>query len=151
MRKLDPSEGIALFTDGSANYQDRSGGWGWVAIDHLGNKWGGAGHAGGTTINQMELHAPTDGLSWLHEHYGSCNVLVYSDSEYVVLGCNDRTRSRLKNPKWWKRLDHAIELHEYVEWNHVRGHADNYYNELADDLAGRARKRGIQNADPKHK
>ena len=147
--RLNPDKGVAVFTDGSCNYADRSGGWAWVAIDSEGTMETGSGYLKGTTINRMELNAPFEALLHLFEHYGSCEVLIYSDSEYVVLGCNDPTRSRKKNPKWWKRLDSAITLHNYVEWNHVRGHSDNLYNGLADKLAGEARKDGLRAANGK--
>jgi ribonuclease HI len=139
---LNPEGGIAVFSDGSCNSGDKSGGWAWVAIDSEGYLEFHAGHRKGTTINQMELHAPTDALNRLYKCFGPCNVLIYSDSEYVVLGCNDLSRSRKKNQNWWRRLSEAIALHHYVEWNHVRGHSDNFYNGLADKLAGEARRDG---------
>lgn len=140
---IDPSNGVAVFTDGSCHWKDRSGGWGFVALDSTGAMATGSGYRDSTTINQMELHAPFEALMWLFEEHGPCEVLIYSDSEYVVLGCNDPTRSRNKNPSWWRRLDKAITLHEHVEWQHVRGHSDNLYNGLADKMAGEARREGL--------
>lgn len=134
-----------MFTDGSAYHGDRSGGWAWVAIDAHGNECHDSGPASDTTISQMELEAPKDALRWLWHNYGACVVAVYADSEYVVLGCNDPTRKRLKNQDFWERLDFAIALHERVEFIHVKGHSTSKYNGLADELAGKARKAG-QNA-----
>lgn len=139
---LDPVGGIALFTDGSANYRDRSGGWGFVALDAGEGLDSAAGHLGNTTISQMELMAATEGLKYIHDTYGACEVLVYSDSEYVVKGATNRQRKRRKNQLFWKQLDHAIERHTYVAFHHVRGHSDHLFNEMADQLAGRARREG---------
>lgn len=147
MADLDPRSGLAVFTDGSAYYKNRSGGWAWVAIDLDGNQKTDSGYVSDTTINQMELKAPTEALLWIHKTFGSSDVLIYSDSEYVVLGSNDPSRARRKNLEWWDRLDEAINLHTYVEWNHVKGHADSEYNHLADKLAGKARKKGVQDND----
>jgi ribonuclease HI len=98
-----------------------------------------------TTNNRMELQAPTEALTWLHDNHGPCDVWICSDSEYVVLGCRDKSRSRKKNTKYWKRLDEAIKMHKTVEWSHVRGHSNNEYNNLADKLAGNARRKAIKN------
>jgi ribonuclease HI len=91
----------------------------------------------------MELQAPAEALKHLYLEYGPIAVLVYSDSEYVVLGCNDSSRARNKNKGYWKALDKAINHHTLVEFIHVKGHNDHLYNEMADDLAGKARKEGI--------
>lgn len=142
--RLDPSGGIALFTDGSANYRDRSGGWGWVALDAFEGLVTDSGSLGDTTISQMELLAAIRGLQTIYGHYGSRAVLVYSDSEYVVKGANNRKRARRKNVSYWNKLDTAIARHSYVEFNHVRGHSDHRFNEMADQLAGDARRKGAK-------
>lgn len=139
---LDSSEGVAVFTDGSADHRDRTGGWGWIAIDVFETFHTASGFRADTTISQMELYAVTNALQTLFDNLGATDVLVYSDSEYVVLGCNNRNRKRNKNKQWWEALDEAIELHSYVQFEHVRGHADSIYNHMADLLAGNARRKG---------
>ncbi len=67
---------------------------------------------------------------------------MYSDSEYVVLGITNKKRIRKRNLDWWGDLEDAIALHEHVEFVHVKGHAGNRYNALADKLAGQARREG---------
>lgn len=141
---LDPQEGIAVFTDGSANYRDKSGGWGWVALDAFEGIHSCSGYWSNTTISQMELYAPTHALNALYDAFGALEVLVYSDSEYVVLGCKNKGRKRNKNREWWSGLDEAIDNHSYVQFEHVRGHNDNLYNEMADQLAGCARREGVK-------
>jgi ribonuclease HI len=139
---LDPSEGIALFTDGSAWTGDRIGGWAWVALDAFGNEDAGYGCASDTTNNRMEMQAWIEGLIWTFKACGSCEVLVYSDSEYVGLGAMNRRRARKINLDLWDDLDKAIDLHPIVEFVHVKGHGDSYYNDLVDVLAGEARALG---------
>lgn len=139
---MDTSQGVAIFTDGSCSIKDKSGGWGYVALDAFEGFHSNSGSYRNTTIGQMELLAPTNALLDLAEELGACDVLVYSDSEYVVLGVCDRTRKRNKNKGWWLGLDEAIAKHYTVEFHHVKGHSDHLYNEMADDLAGKARKEG---------
>lgn len=140
---LDPQKGIALFTDGSSYYKDGSGGWAWVAIDCFGGEEIGSGYVPDTTNNRMEMQAWVEGLNHLVETLGPCNVLVYSDSEYVGLGAMDRQRARKKNEDLWFEIDDAIEQHKYVEFVWVKGHHESHYNQLVDELAGNARKNGL--------
>jgi ribonuclease HI len=136
---LDPSEGIAVYTDGSSYYKDRTGGWAFVAIDAFDGEITSSGWAKGTTNNRMEMEAVVQGLDHLYTAYGACDVLVCSDSEYVVLGCLNPRRSREKNSDMWQKITSAIGRHAFVDFQHVRGHQGNHYNEIADDLAGKAR------------
>jgi ribonuclease HI len=140
--ELDVSDGVALFTDGSSWTGDKIGGWAWVAIDNFGNEISYNGWEVDTTNNRMEMEAWIEGLGYLHYAYGPCEVLVYSDSEYVGLGAFDKTRARRNNRDLWDELDEALALHEYTEFCYVRGHEDSYYNNKADELAGEARHAG---------
>jgi len=140
--KLNPQNGIAVFTDGSASTADASGGWGWVAIDAAESTHTDSGYWPSTTNNQMELYAVANALFTIFTHFGSSDVLIKSDSQYVVLGCKNKERKRNKNHIWWTHVDEAIRLHQLVRFEHVKGHSNNTYNEMADKLAGDARKAG---------
>lgn len=136
---LDPSDGVVLYTDGSAWSKDRSGGWSWLATDcGEGEAWD-CGGVPNTTVNRMELMAWIEGLNTLRV-FGPLIVLVRSDSEYVGLGAMDRGRNRHKNKDLWDQLDEAIDAHELVHFDHVRGHSGNKYNDRVDVLANQARK-----------
>lgn len=137
---LFTKEGLALYTDGSAYYKDRTGGWAFVVVDSHGCTETLSGFHADVTNNQMELHAITMGLTRVFEWYGPLDVLVYADSEYSVLGARDPSRARRKNKDWWTALDKAAARHSFVEFEHVKGHSTNLYNNIADDLAGKARK-----------
>jgi len=138
--KVNDSEGLALYTDGSCNWTDRTGGWAWVVVDAFDGNEVGYGHAFDTTVNRMELTAVISGLTAIHRSLGPSSTLVHSDSEYVVLGATYPSRNRNKNKDLWAEMDDALALHDHVEFEHVRGHQGDKYNELADDLAGYARK-----------
>lgn len=140
--KLDPSEGIALFTDGSVSTRSRAGGWAWVAIDIYGNYITQQGRTADTTSNRMEMTAAIQGLWGLHNIFGTSNILVYSDSQIMVYGCNRRYR-RNANLDLWGDLDHAIKQHQYVEFNYIKGHHTSKWNNMADRLAIAARKGSI--------
>jgi ribonuclease HI len=137
---LDPSEGIAIFSDGSCDVKDRIGGWAWVALDAFDGIECGSGKVEDCTNNQMELRAVSEGLKYLHDRYGSSIVMINSDSKYVIDNAVDKSRNRKVNLDYWKILDEAETLHEHLVYVHVKGHSDNTYNELADYLANKARK-----------
>lgn len=145
---LNPEHGIAVFTDGSATTSDKHGGWAWVAIDAFDGINYESGFCRHVTNNQMELSAVGYAIYAiqydLEEHHGidsqTVDLLVYSDSEYVVLGLNDKTRKRNKNLDYWKATEQYIGNYRSVTFEHVKGHAGHEFNELADQMAGEARK-----------
>lgn len=138
---LSPEKGLALFTDGSCWTGDRIGGWAYLALDVEGNTLADSGGDSDTTISRMELIAPIGGLLAIGMACGPAEILVYSDSQYVVLGATDRNRKRNLNNDLWDTLDELIDSHTYVEFLHVKGHADSEYNHQVDRMAGDARKR----------
>lgn len=100
-----------------------------------------------TTNNRMELMAVIVGLEMLKE---PCEVKVFSDSAYVVnaykLNWIDGWKkkhwtrgkaSALKNKELWMRLDAEVAKHR-VTFVKVKGHADNIYNNRADQLVNEA-------------
>lgn len=138
---LDTSEAIALFSDGSCYTKTRMGGWAWVAVDAFDGIEFGSGQVSNSTNNQMELQAVAEGLVHIHEKYGPQYVMVHSDSKYVVDGMNDKSRKRKVNHGYWDAIEKGEALHKLVIFTHVKGHDDNIYNELADLIANKARKK----------
>lgn len=137
---LDPSEGIGVYTDGSAWNKDGSGGWAWLAIDAFDGQCEGSGGDSHTTNNRMEMTAWIEGLNAVHRALGPCEIIVFSDSEYVGMGVTERTRKRRANVDLWASLDAAVDQHLYVEFSHIKGHSGHSYNEHVDQLASQARK-----------
>lgn len=143
---LNPDDSYLVYTDGSCYTGDRIGSWAWVAIDGDDNEVMGGGVNRDTTISRMELLGPIDALETIYDDCGPSTILVYSDSEYVVLGITNRRRQRKKNNDLWDWLDEVVDAHEHVEFEHVRGHSGDYYNELVDREAHRLRKEAQCNA-----
>ncbi len=141
LAQLDPAQGLGVWTDGSCDSKDGSGGWAWLAIDASedGYEAFSMGGESDTTNNRMEMLAWIEALEAIHAVHGPCTIVVFSDSEYVGLGAMDRKRKRKVNVDLWIALDAAIDLHLYTEFRHVRGHQGHERNEIVDKLAGEAR------------
>lgn len=92
----------------------------------------------------------------LHELPDGCDVMLYSDSKYVVRGMNEwmsgwisrgwRTSSNkeVANIKHWMRLLTAVERHVSVKFDWTPGHAGIEGNERADRLADAARREAME-------
>ena len=95
-----------------------------------------------TTNNRMELQAIITTLSSFKNKVDS--ITIYSDSQYVI-GTITKGWKRNKNEDLWKKFD---KIQDYVtknicsnvkyEW--VKGHAENEFNNMADELANNASK-----------
>lgn len=137
--KFNSSEAFYLYTDGSCmrNGQQNSGcGWAYICID-LGNEKNNVRSSGGCkggTNNQMEMTAVLRGLQYLEKISIERPVTVYSDSKYVIDTVNGYF-SIHKNIELWDVLLKQIGKFKQIQFIWVKGHADNVYNKLADQLA----------------
>lgn len=89
-----------------------------------------ASYLGALTNQKAEILACAVGLESLKK---PCEVMIFSDSKYVVetmLGTN-RMKS---NREFWERLIKACLTHK-IEWNWMRGHSGNPFQETADRLS----------------
>ena len=134
---------VTLYTDGACSGNPGKGGWGAVLIyGKIEKEMSGVAEV--TTNNQMELTAVIEGLKALKE---PCEVLVYSDSAYVVNAFNqnwiegwvqNNWRNSKKDPvanrELWEELIALTDKHK-VTFNKVKGHAGDIYNEKCDALA----------------
>ena len=135
---------VEIFTDGACRGNPGPGGWGALL------RWGTRekelfGGEPQTTNNRMELTAVIEALASLKR---TCDVTIYTDSEYVRKGITEwihgwkqrgwktADKKPVKNAELWQRLDALRNLH-HVEWRWVRGHAGDPGNERADALANR--------------
>ncbi len=122
------------------------GGWAYILRMKRGEEWTervGSGGADSTTNNRMELTALLQGLRALK---GPCQVVVYTDSEYVanpfIKGWLPRWKARswskVKNSDIWKDILRVAAIHR-LEFQWVRGHSGVEHNERCDKLAGEER------------
>ena len=135
---------VVVYTDGACKGNPGPGGWGvWmVSGTHEKEMWGGED---GTTNNRMELTAVIQALGVLKK---PCDVIVYTDSEYVRKGITEwingwkrrgwktADNKPVKNAELWQQLEAAASRHK-VDWRWVKGHAGDPGNERADALANR--------------
>ena len=130
---------INLYTDGSAKGNPGRGGFGLVLISgkHYKEISQGFRH---TTNNRMELLAVIVGLEHLKSK--KCDVLVFSDSKYVVDSVEKKWVFQWvkkgfkgkKNADLWKRFLLIYQKHN-VSFQWVKGHAGHPENEKCDQLA----------------
>ena len=93
-----------------------------------------------TTNNQMELIAVMAALQAIKNPINS--LTIYTDSMYVK-GCATLGWKRKKNVELWMKFDEAFNkakalVKTPIQIEHVKGHADNVYNNLCDELAVQA-------------
>lgn len=89
-----------------------------------------------TSNNQMEIGAVIIALRLVKESHDS--ITIHTDSQYVI-GCATLGWKRKKNYKLWEEFDkqyeRVLELCPNIEFVHVKGHSDNYWNNYVDKLA----------------
>lgn len=135
---------VTIYTDGACQGNPGPGGWGALLRSGKHEKAISGGERD-TTNNRMELQAALEALRALKE---SCQVTLYTDSEYLKRGITEwlpnwkrrnwrRKGGKLANVDLWMKLDEEMARHE-VTWRWVRGHAGNPRNERVDRLARRA-------------
>jgi ribonuclease HI len=150
----DPLPHISIYTDGGADPNPGPGGWAAILL-HPEKKKELSGGDPDTTNNRMELTAAIKALEALKD---PCRIDFYTDSEYLRKGITEwidgwkahgwqSGKKPIKNVDLWKRLDALRQNHD-IEWQWVKGHAGNEYNERADQLASAAIPREVMQVDP---
>lgn len=139
-------EPVTIYTDGSCYPNPGPGGYGAVVLRN-GSKHDISGGYRKTTNNRMEIMACLVALHQLgiERH----QVTLYSDSQYVVKGVDRAYGWRamgwanregpVKNIDLWK-LVLAFDSRHEINWQWIKGHAGNEYNEICDKLALDGRK-----------
>ncbi len=102
-------------------------------------------HAPATTNNRMALASAIAALQLLGKKGNRLQLLIISDSEYLVKGIREwapgwqkrgwvRKGGAIENLELWKALWQSLPNHE-AQFSWVRGHAGHPKNEYANDLA----------------
>lgn len=143
---------LTVYIDGSClKNPGGPGGWGIYIIHESGTASIFGSHPEPTTNNRMEMLAAIETLERIPPEVQLC---IYTDSTYVHSGITKWIKSwkkkgwmhkgrlpsgnkavvPVKNQDLWKPLD-ALAQGRIIDWRWVRGHAFNYENEKADELA----------------
>ena len=134
---------VEIFTDGACSGNPGIGGWG-VILRYKETEKELSGSELETTNNRMELTAVIMALSALNK---SCNISLYTDSQYVMKGITEwldnwkkngwktsNKKQAVKNVDLWQQLDELVQKHE-IRWIWVKGHNGHAENERCDALA----------------
>ena len=130
---------MVVYTDGACLGNPGPGGWAWVVPDGP----FASGCDGKTTNQRMELTAALEAIRAFH-----CPLLVVSDSTYVVHCFRDRwwenwlrrgwvnkARKPVANRDLWEPLIDAYRARDDVDFQWVKGHSGDRWNDEADRLA----------------
>ena len=135
---------VIIYTDGACRGNPGPGGWGvLIKYGELSKQLYGGDIS--TTNNKMELTAAIMALKEIKE---PCEIILYTDSKYVLQGIEEwihnwkkrewkgANKKPVKNIDLWKELDELRDEHN-IKWNWVKGHSGDPGNETADMLANK--------------
>ena len=132
-----------IYTDGACSGNPGPGGWAAIILINNEVRDMFSGSAKNTTNNQMELLAP---IKAIQKFKKKSEISIFTDSTYVKDGITTwvgkwekngwKTTSKkpVKNKELWKKLKSLSSKHS-IKWIWVKGHAQDRYNNLVDELA----------------
>lgn len=157
---------VVIYTDGACEPNPGPGGWGSILLFENDNGVHEREISGGendTTNNRMEMMAVIEGIKALKR---PCDLLIVSDSQYVVKGVGSwnegkpvhptgwmsswvkkgwrRSDGPLKNVDLWKVLYKLVREQKSVQMKWVQGHSGHEYNERCDVLAFEERRKNVR-------
>ena len=134
---------VYIYTDGSCSCNPGPGGWACI-LKYNGIEKELSGGCKETTNNKMEMTAVIEALKALKK---PCNVMLYTDSQYVCNSINNEWVYSWKNNNWkksdkkpaqnielWEEILKLLEIHN-VTFNWIKGHDGHPENERCDKLA----------------
>ena len=127
---------IIAYTDGSVidnGSADSKCGWA-VKLMYKGKGKTYSGHLTGYTNNQIEMYAVFKAMQNITDK--TIPVTVYSDSQYVVKTFNHQFQVGA-NEKMWKQLFQESAKFTDIQFEWVKGHADNPHNIEVDEVSFR--------------
>ena len=138
---------IKIYTDGSCSGNPGPGGWAAVILLND-NEFIISGFESNTTNNRMEILAAINGLKEINSNY---KINLYTDSNYLKNGITtwitswkknnwiNSSKKPVANQDLWKELD-SINKKLIINWEWVKAHENNFYNNVADKYAVSAMK-----------
>ena len=132
-----------IYTDGACSGNPGPGGWAAIIIENNKVKDMFSGNEKNTTNNQMELLAP---IKAIQKFKKKSEISIFTDSTYVrdgitvwikqweKNGWKTASKKPVKNKELWKKLKNLSSKHS-IKWIWVKGHAQDKYNNLVDELA----------------
>ncbi|MBT9143798.1 MAG: Ribonuclease HI [Dehalococcoidia bacterium] len=134
---------IIIYTDGACSGNPGPGGYGAV-LRYGEHEKEISGGVLATTNQRMEMQAAISALKQLKE---PCQVVLHSDSAYLVNAFNQRWFDQWRRNGWknskkaevanrdlWELLLELAGIHQ-IAWIKVKGHADDELNNRCDQLA----------------
>ena len=143
-----------VYTDGSAKGNDpnnRSGGWAYVILYDGDIIRRDSGNVLATTNQKMELKAAVEALKACELFWNETKEFhIYSDSAYFINfyeqewyktweknGYRNANRKPVANMEYWSEIIPYFKRKSF-HFHKVEGHADNYYNNVVDQMAQKA-------------
>ena len=132
-----------IYTDGACSGNPGPGGWAVIILINNEIKEMFFGSEKNTTNNQMELLAP---IKAIQKFKKKSEISIFTDSTYVrdgitiwikrweKNGWKTSSKKPVKNKELWKKLKNLSSKHS-IKWIRVKGHAQDKYNNLVDELA----------------
>lgn len=137
---------IHIYSDGACLKNPGPGGYAGIILSNNSIKVI-SGFFEDTTNNRMELSAATESFSYFaNPDILSQKISIFTDSQYVKNGITNwifnwkknnwktANGSSVKNQSLWEKLYH-LNQNLKPEWNWVKGHSDNLYNNVVDFIA----------------
>lgn len=118
-----------IYTDGSCLSNPGIGGWAFIIIENEDIEVIGYNSENNTTNNRMELEAVIQALTYLEKN--ECKL--YTDSQWV-LNCAIGKWKRKANLDLWEKYN-KISKNIKINWEWVKAHNGDKYNELVDNFA----------------
>ena len=130
---------LSIYTDGAYSSSRDQGGIGIIILEDNKKIFEYSNMYKKCTNNLMELGAIIIALRLIKNPVKS--IIIYTDSMYCI-GCSTLGWSRKKNKQMWKEFDKQYDrvktLCPNIKFEHVKGHADNKWNNEVDKLAVKA-------------
>jgi ribonuclease HI len=124
---------IEIYTDGAYSSLRNQGGWAFLVLNNDSKIFSAYDYVKETTNNRMEIQSVIEAIKHMNNEHIK-EFTIYSDSMYVI-GTMTLNWKRKKNIDLWVELDNIIQPDTKIEWEHVKGHSGEKWNDHCDMLA----------------